>query len=72
MATSPTSNPVRCRYYGYVLPSWLRIDNKPHGTMLLNHVSAMHPTEVKTLLRRMEAEDIATVVMEAFERAEDA
>jgi hypothetical protein len=69
MATSP-SNQVRCRYCGHVLPGWLRVFNRPHGALLLHHLSAMHRDEVKPLLERMRTEDIGTVAMEAFERIE--
>jgi hypothetical protein len=63
---------VRCRFCEVVLPGWLRIDNKPNGAMLLNHLSAMHPAEVGPYLRRMTTEDIGTVAMEAYERVEGA
>jgi hypothetical protein len=61
---------VRCRLCGHVLPGWLRIDNKPNGAMLLNHLPMMHPAEVTPHLERMRTEDIGTVAMEAFERVE--
>jgi len=70
MATSPLSNQVRCRYCGCVLPGLWRIDHKPNGAMLLNHLSVMHPTEVRPYLDRLRTEDIGTVAMEAFERIE--
>ena len=72
MATSPSSIHVCCRYCGCGLPGILRIDNKPNGAMLLNHLSAMHPSEVGPYLRQMETEDIGTVAMEASERVEGA
>jgi hypothetical protein len=49
-------------------PAGLRLDNKPNGTMLLHHLSMMHPAAVKPYLDRMRTEDIGTVAMEAFER----
>jgi hypothetical protein len=69
MATSPSSTHVRCKLCGYVFPGgWLRVFNKPHGALLLHHVSAMHRAEVKPLLERMRTQDIGTVAMEMFER----
>jgi hypothetical protein len=62
------SNQVRYHLCGTVLPGWRRIDDKPNGTMLLNHLSMMHPAEVGPYLERMRTEDIGTVAMEAFDR----
>jgi hypothetical protein len=63
---------VRCTLCGAILPGWLRVFNRPHGAMLLNHLSAMHPAEVGPYLERMRTEDIGTMAMEAFERVEEA
>jgi uncharacterized membrane protein len=41
---------LRCRYCQAILPGWQRIDNKPNGTMRLNHLSMMHPNEVGSYL----------------------
>jgi hypothetical protein len=72
MATSPSIK-VRCRYCGYLLPGILPIDNTPNSALLLNHLSAMHRDQVGPYLRRLEQEeDMDTVVMEAYERVEDA
>jgi hypothetical protein len=49
---------------------WLRVFNQPNGALLLNHLSMMHPAEVKPYLERMRTEDIGTVAMEAFERVD--
>jgi hypothetical protein len=45
-------------------------DNKPNGTILLNHLSMMYPAQVTPYLECMRTEDIGTVAMEAFERVE--
>jgi hypothetical protein len=67
----PPSRYLRCRLCGHMLPGWLRVPNQPDGAMLLNHLSMRHPDEVGPYLRRVETEEIDTVVMEAFERVED-
>jgi hypothetical protein len=62
---------VRCRLCGLVLPGWLPVQDRPDGTMLLAHLSAMHPTEVTAYLDRMQgSEDIGYITMEAFGRVE--
>ena len=66
------SKHVRCRFCGEVFPGWLPIPNAPESAMLLHHLSAMHLTEARPYLRRMATEDIDTVVMEVFERLDDA
>jgi hypothetical protein len=62
-----TTRRYRCRYCGYDFPAWLPVAKRPNGTMLLYHLSAMHPTEAGPYLRRMETECIDTVVVEAYE-----
>ena len=70
MTTLPSTH-VRCKLCGYVFPGgWLRVFNQPNGALLLNHLSMMHPAEVKPYLERMRTEDIGTVAMEAFERVD--
>jgi hypothetical protein len=59
---------LRCRYCGSVLPGWLPVQDEPNGTMLLNHLSMMHPDQVGPYFERMRTEDVGTVAMEAFER----
>ena len=61
----------RCRLCGHGLPGWLKVQNRPDGAMLLNHLTRWHPTEVKGYLDRMRRdEDVEPVVMEVFERVE--
>jgi len=67
----PQNIRVRCWYCGTVLPGWLPVVNRPNGAILLHHLSARHPVEVKPYLERMRTEDIGTVAMEAFERLDD-
>jgi hypothetical protein len=38
--------------------------------MLLHHLGDRHPTEVKPYLKRMETEEIDTVLMDAYELVE--
>jgi hypothetical protein len=51
--------------------AWLAAAKGPNGAMLLNHLSAMYPTEVGPYLTRMETECITTVALEAFEVVEE-
>ena len=57
----------RCRYYGRELPAWLPAPQRPNGAMLLYHLGAMHPTEVRPYMERMRTEDIGTAAAEAYE-----
>lgn len=58
----------RCTYCGAELPAWLPVFNEPNGAMLLDHLSAMHPDEVKYYLDRMPTDDDHDrVVVEAYE-----
>jgi hypothetical protein len=43
------------------------VAKRPNGAMLLHHLSAMHPTELRPYLARMATEDIATVAAECYE-----
>jgi hypothetical protein len=58
-------------YCGVDLPAALPVTQAPNGAMLLNHLSAMHPTEVGLYLRRMATECISTVAAEVFEVVEE-
>jgi hypothetical protein len=60
----------RCRFCGAILPAWLPVAQRPNGAMLLQHLGARHPTEVRPYLERMRTEDIATVAAEAYEVVE--
>jgi hypothetical protein len=58
----------RCRYCGYNFPAALPVAQRPNGTMLLNHLSAMHPEELRPLLARMATgEGIADTAAEAYD-----
>jgi hypothetical protein len=61
-----TTRRYRCRFCGVVLPAWLPVFQRPNGAMLIQHLSARHPTEVGPYLTRMRTEDINTVVVEAY------
>jgi hypothetical protein len=51
------------------LPAALPVTQAPNGALLLQHLSAIHPDQV----RRIDAgEDITTVVAEAFDVVEEA
>jgi hypothetical protein len=66
--------PQKCyrgRYCGVFLPAWLPVAKRPNGAMLLQHLSAMHLTEVGPYLERMRTEEIATVAAEAYEVVEE-
>jgi hypothetical protein len=49
----------RCRYCGHDLPAALPVTQEPNAAMLLNHLSAMHPTEVGPYLRHMTLECVS-------------
>jgi hypothetical protein len=66
------STHVRCTLCGTVLPGWLPIPNKPNSTTLLHHLGTHHLAEARPYLTRMETECIDAVVMELFERVDDA
>jgi hypothetical protein len=70
MVVLPPSPHVRCRFCGAVLPGWLPIPNRPEAAMLLHHLSALHPVDIKPYLVRMETQCIDAVVMELFERVQ--
>ena len=77
MASAPRpikrSTPVRCALCGFVFPGgWFRlpVTKRPNGAMLLHHLSAMHPEELRRYLARMRTEDIATVAAECYEVVE--
>jgi hypothetical protein len=40
----------RCLSCGALLPVWLPVFQELNGAMLLHHLSAMHPDEVKAYL----------------------
>jgi hypothetical protein len=62
----------RCRYCGAVFNAWLPVAKRPHGALLLHHLSQDHPDQVGPYLDRMRHdEDIATVAAEAYEVVED-
>ena len=62
---------IRCRFCGQLLNAWLPVAQEPNGALLLGHLSAQHPTEVKRFLDQMHTtEDIARVAAEAFELVE--
>jgi hypothetical protein len=61
----------RCRSGGREVSTWLSAAKRPNGAMLLHHLEDMHPTNVRPYLKRMEAEDIATVAAEAYEVVEE-
>jgi hypothetical protein len=67
---SPTKRYL-CRYCGRELPAWLPVAKRPQATMLLHHLSLMHPAEVGPYLARMRTEDMATVAAEASGVVED-
>jgi hypothetical protein len=71
MSPSPPQKRYRCRYCGRELPAWLPVAKRPNGTMLLNHLSTIHPTEGGPYLERMRTENIATVATEAYEVVEE-
>jgi hypothetical protein len=54
-----------------VLDAWRPAVKRPQATMLLHHLSLMHPAEVGAYLARMRTEDIATVAAEAYEVVEE-
>jgi hypothetical protein len=61
----------RCRYCGDDFPAARPVTHEPDGAMLLNHLAAMHPTEVGLSLRRLAAgEDMSAVAAEAYEVVE--
>jgi len=47
----------RCRSCGAELPAWLPVFNESNGAMLLDHLSARHPDQVKAYLDRMPTDD---------------
>ena len=50
----PLQSPyVRCRLCGQVLPGWLPVANRPHATLLMEHLDRCHHAEFIPLLRRM-------------------
>ena len=49
---------VRCRLCGRVFPGWLPVPDEPHAALLLHHLAALHPVDLKPLLARMATEDI--------------
>ena len=61
----------RCKFCGFDLPAWYRVAKVPNGTMLLNYLSQHHPDEMWRYRKRMETEDISTVVAEAVEVIEE-
>ena len=67
MTDSDPSRHIRCTLCGTVLPGWLRLPNCPNSAMLLHHLGADHLAETKPYLKRMETEEIDTVVMELFD-----
>jgi hypothetical protein len=67
----PPSKRDRCRSCGRVLDAWRPAAKRPQATMLLHHLSLMHPAEVGAYLARMRTEDIATVAAEAYEVVEE-
>jgi hypothetical protein len=61
----------RCRSCGVELPAWLPVFQEPDGAMLLDHLSAMHPDQVRQYLDRMPTDDDHDrVVVEAYEVVE--
>jgi hypothetical protein len=54
------------------LPAWLPAAQAPNGAMLLDHLSAMHPDQVRAYLARMPTDDDHDrVVVEAHEVVEE-
>jgi hypothetical protein len=73
MPTPPRSSPdVRCHLCGAILPGWLPVPNRPHATLLMEHLDRRHHEAFVPLLMRMATEDIGTVAMEAFEGVDHA
>jgi hypothetical protein len=67
----PPRKRYRCRYCGAVLPGWLPVAKRPDGAVFLNHLSAMHPEELRPYLACMATEDIATGAVECYDMVEE-
>jgi hypothetical protein len=61
----------RCRACGRVFNAWLPAAQRPNGALLLNHLGTMYRAEARPYLQRMATEDIAAVVVEAYELIEE-
>ena len=69
---SPDLLPVRCTLCQAILPGWFRLGDRPHSSLLIHHMGHMHAEAFRPYSQRMEHEDIGTVVMELFERVQEA
>src|SRR5262245_4650089 len=56
---------------GHVLNAWLPAAERPHGTMVLSHLSQQHPDRARPYLDRKRTEDIGVVAAEAYEVREE-
>jgi hypothetical protein len=50
MLTSHPQNRYRCRFCGLKLNAWLPVAKRPEGAMLLEHLSQLHPHQVRRYL----------------------
>jgi hypothetical protein len=57
----------RCRCCGVVLPAWLPGLGRPDDAMRLGHMTQAHPAELRPFLDQDVSDDIAPVIMQAFE-----
>jgi hypothetical protein len=69
-STMITHKRFKCRFCGIVLPAWLPVAKRPEASMLLYHLSQLHPDQ-GPYLERMRIECIATLAAEVFEVVED-
>jgi rubredoxin len=66
------SKQFRCRYCGFVLPTWIRVFEEVNAAMLLQHLGQHHRSEVGEYLRQMHTdEDHDRVVLQAFEEVDE-
>lgn len=67
-----THRRYRCRCCEAVLPAWYPVTGEPNGAMLLHHIAQAHPAELRPYLdQRHTTDDIAPVIVQAFEAVEE-
>jgi len=67
----PPYQHFECRFCGLVLAAWLAVPGEPDEAMLLNHVAQAHPAVGSFLDHMHITEDIAPVIVQAFEEVEE-